>query len=152
VVLEEKSYTCTHPLGYNWACNGNTLPLLLYCVLFHKSQDYNFQLWCDSPRFCRPRRTHLCSSPVLTKTVLTLVLSCQSLDDVHVTKRRRNHIYWFLFEMSCFNYQLSLRYFFPWRFDSIFLVMVSLHGASRSHSLDTQQSVGVLWESDQPDA
>jgi len=37
--MEEKSYTSTHPLGHNRACNGNTLPLYLqylilkYCVL-----------------------------------------------------------------------------------------------------------------------
>ena len=28
VVLEEQSYTSTHPLGHNRACNVNTLPLL----------------------------------------------------------------------------------------------------------------------------
>ena len=28
VVMEEKSYTSTHPLGHNWACNGNTLPYI----------------------------------------------------------------------------------------------------------------------------
>jgi prepilin signal peptidase PulO-like enzyme (type II secretory pathway) len=28
-VMEEYSYTSTHPLGHNKACNGNTLPLLL---------------------------------------------------------------------------------------------------------------------------
>jgi hypothetical protein len=27
VVMEEQSYTSTHPLGHNRACNGNTLPL-----------------------------------------------------------------------------------------------------------------------------
>jgi len=31
-----------------------------------------------------------------------------------------------------------------------FLVMISLYGALRSHSLDTLLSVGLLWKSDQP--
>jgi len=30
--------------------------------------------------------------------------------------------------------------------------MASRYGASRSHLLDTPQSAGVLWTSDQPDA
>ena len=29
VVMEEESYTSTHPLGHNRACNGNTLPFYL---------------------------------------------------------------------------------------------------------------------------
>ena len=30
-VMEELSYTSTHPLGPHWACNGITLPLPFYC-------------------------------------------------------------------------------------------------------------------------
>ena len=30
VVLEDKSYTSTHPLGHNRACNGGSLPLTLH--------------------------------------------------------------------------------------------------------------------------
>jgi len=29
-VMEEQSYTSTHPLGHTGACNGITLPLPLY--------------------------------------------------------------------------------------------------------------------------
>ena len=89
----------------------------------------------------------------LIVSVLAMVFSCQSLDGVYVTKRHRKHyIYWFLFRMSCFNCQPSLPCFFTWLFDSIFRVVVSLHRASQSHSLDAPQSVGVLWTSGQPDA
>jgi hypothetical protein len=43
-------------------------------------------------------------------------------------------------------------YIFVWRFDPIFRSMVLPDGASRPHSLDTPQSVGLLCTSDQPDA
>ena len=31
-VMEEYSYTCTHPLGHNRACNGNTLPFYSFLL------------------------------------------------------------------------------------------------------------------------
>ena len=91
-------------------------------VLFHKSQRYNFQLWCVSLGY-HVLWTNMDVSPFITSTdqngdsltvsVLAMVLSCQSLDGAHLTKRRRNHYtYWFLFKMSCFNYQPSFRNFF----------------------------------------
>ena len=32
VVMEEYSYTSTHPLGHNRACNGNTIPFRLRII------------------------------------------------------------------------------------------------------------------------
>jgi len=46
--------------------------------------------------------------------------------------------------------RVNLR-FFLWRFNPI-TGMASPHCASRSHSLDTPQTVGLLWTSDQPNA
>ena len=47
---------------------------------------------------------------------------------------------------------MSTIYFFPWCVSTRFRVMAYPYGASRSQSLDTPHSVGLLWTSDQPDA
>jgi len=78
-----------------------------------------------------PPRTKFLGTPL----VLAMVISCQSLDGAHVTKCRRNHYtYWFLFEMSCFECQPSLRYFLSRGASTSFSVLWSPLTGLRDHT------------------